>query len=102
MRCVHTTSLGVTAIWASRSVSTMLANSSAAIGERAMRSRAFIDDGLRRRPAAGLARAAALAAAAGLAPLSLEALDLLAQALDLLQDLLELVLGAAELRAPGA
>ena len=55
--------------------------------------------GLRRRPDAGLARAAALAAAAGVAPLLARALDLLAQALDLLQDLLELVLGAAELAA---
>jgi len=34
VRCVHTTSLGVTAICASRSVSTMFANSSAAIGVR--------------------------------------------------------------------
>ena len=64
-----------------------------------MRSSAFIDAGA---PAAARSRRLRPRCAAGLAPLSLERVDVLAQALDLLQDLLELVLGAAELARPGA
>ena len=71
----------------------MLANSSAAIGVRAMRSSAFIAMAAPAGAAARLGRGRR-----GLGAVARrERVDLLAQALDLLQDLLELVLGAAEL-----
>ena len=74
----------------------MLANSSAAIGERAMRSRVFMTTGCAGGPTPACAGRRP-GGRRGLAPFSLERSMLLAQALDLLQDLLELVLGAAEL-----
>ena len=80
----------------------MLANSSAAIGERAMRSRAFMATSCaceRRRVAD--ARPSPWRRCLGSAPFVHSALDLVAEALDLLQHQLELVLGAGELRAPG-